>query len=420
MANSESTVKIVLAILVVALGYFVDCYDIVIFSVVRVESLKGLGLSGEALTTTGAFLINVQFIGMLLGGLAWGILGDKRGRVEILFGSITLYSIANIANAYVGSVDQYALCRFFGGFGLAGEAGVGITLVNELMSKEKRGYGTMIVAFSGLCGVISAGLVGGLFSWQNTFIVGGIMGVVLLILRVAVSESGMFSSMREKNDVRRGSLRLLFGSRERIGRYLCCVLVGAAYYTNNVLFATFSPEIARALTVVEPVTVGNTMIYLGVFQAIGCVASIYISQIFRSRKVALYGGIGGFCLVGFVLLNSALHTAQAYYLFSSGLGFFAGYWAVYLSLTAEQFGTNLRATVASSATGLVRAFGVLHTTLFIALKGAVGTVSSIEIVLGSFTLIALSALWFLHETYNTDLNFVEAEAPANTLVKKGT
>ena len=408
MPSTITNKKIAFAILVAALGYFVDGYDIAIFSAVRVASLKSLGLSGNDLTTTGAFLWNVQLVGMLLGGLGWGILGDKLGRLQVLFGSITLYSLANLANAYVGSVDQYAVCRFLGGLGLAGEIGAGITLVSELMSKERRGYGTMLVSFVGVCGFAAAGVIGDNVTWQSAYIIGGVMGIFLLLMRLSIVESALFRATRTQT-VQRGDVRLLFQSPERFFRYLCCIFTGAPLYTYLVLFVIFAPEIGIALGIAEPLKSGKAVFYACLCTAIGCVAAGYISQRIRSRKIVLYIGLMGFCLLGLYLLNGGASTAQLYYAVFGTMCFFNGYWSVLISMAAEQFGTNLRATAATSIPNFVRSLGIIHATLFIWLKSVVGIVPAIVIILASFTLLALISVWFLRETFGVDLNFLETD-----------
>ena len=409
MKNTLTNKNIAFAILVAALGYLVDAYDIVIFSIVRVPSLQSLGLTGEAITTSGAFLLNIQLNGMLLGGLAWGVLGDKLGRLQVLFGSITLYSLASFANAYVGSVDQYALCRFFGGFGLAGEIGAGITLVSELMSKEKRGYGTMIIACAGLSGVSIAGFMGDHFAWKTVFIIGGVMGIGLLILRLSVPESNLFHTTRAQENIRRGDLRLLFmGSKERLKRYLCCALASSAMWLYLTLFVTFAPEIGRSLDILDPVKSGKALFYGGVGFALGCLLVGLISQKLHNRKKVLYVGLISYCLVGLFLLNGMTTTPQIYYYLMGLMGLCGGYWSVFLTMLAEQFGTNLRATVTTSIPNFMRGFGILHTASFIALKSIIGTIHAVEIIFVSFTLIALIALSFLRETFGIDLNFIES------------
>jgi len=401
--------KIIMAVAVAALGYLVDAYDLIIFSIVRVSSLKSLGLSGDDLTTTGAMLLNTQMGGMLLGGLLWGIWGDKRGRLEVLFGSILLYSIANTANAFVTSVPQYALCRFFGGIGLAGEIGAGITLVSELMSKERRSYAVTIVAVAGLSGSVIASLVGGMFEWQTAYIAGGIMGFVLLALRVSLAESGMFNRMCQHTEISKGDLRLLFGSPARLGRYLACVFTALPLYLVTALVATFSPEIALSLGVMEPVSVASTILYASVSFTIGNLLTGLASQYFRTRKtvmaacnLVLLGGI-------LILLNSQLTLAQTYYYAMIPIGLSMGMWSVWLAAIAENFGTNLRATVSTSAPNFVRGSTLITTTAFLAFKeemGAAGAVQLITLVIGALSFVSL---WNMRETYGIDLNFIETK-----------
>ena len=150
-----------LAVLVAALGYFVDIYDLILFGAVRGPSLQALGFSPADVQDKGILLLQLQMGGMLVGGILWGIIGDRRGRLSVLFGSIILYSIANLVNGTVDTLTGYAICRVIAGIGLAGELGAGITLVSELMDKERRGLGTTIVAATGILGGVVAGIVGG-------------------------------------------------------------------------------------------------------------------------------------------------------------------------------------------------------------------------------------------------------------------
>src|SRR5512141_463679 len=203
-----------LPVIVAALGYFVDIYDLVLFSIVRVSSLKGIGIYGQDLIDKGVLLLNMQMIGMLLGGILWGILGDRKGRLKIMFGSIFLYSAANLANATVPSIEAYAALRFIAGVGLAGELGAGITLVSEVLHKSVRGYGTMIVASVGVSGAILANVVAKGFDWRTAFYIGGVLGLMLLLLRLSVAESGMFKGM-ENSTISRGNFLSLFTSRDR-------------------------------------------------------------------------------------------------------------------------------------------------------------------------------------------------------------
>ncbi len=409
MSTRFPSLPLIATLFAASLGYFVDGYDIVIFSVERVTSLKALGLSGEEVTKVGAWLINCQMAGLLLGGILCGIWSDKRGRLEALLGSILLYSTATFANAYVSSVDQYALCRFFGGLGLAGEIGTAITLVSEIMSKEKRGYGTMIVTFMGLSGVAVAGLMGDRLDWQGAYKLGGVMGFALLILRGMMADSDLFKKTRGQEGLRYGDLRLLFGNRNRFKRFAACVFAGAAYQTLNVLFGIFAPEVSQAMTFLEPAKVGPAMLYGGFAVALGGLSAGYLSQKTGTRKKVLASGISLAGLAGLAFVNSGITTASLYYIGVGVMGFFSGYWSVYLLTTAEQFGTNLRGTAATSIPNFSRAFVIIHTSLFMGLKGIVGVIPAVEIVLVLFTLVALAGVFFLRETANVDLRFVETD-----------
>lgn len=400
--------KTSLAILVAALGYFVDVYDLLLFSIVRVESLKSLGLSGDELLNQGVYLLNMQMVGMLCGGVLWGVWGDKRGRVQVLFGSILLYSVANVLNGFVTSLEQYAILRFIAGVGLAGELGAGITLVSELMPKETRGIGTTIVASVGVTGAVVAGLVGDFFEWRTAYIIGGVMGLALLLLRVSVSESGLFDAVKSHQKVARGDLKLLFNSRERITRYLNCILVGGPIWFVVGLLVTFSPEIGVALEISEPIKTSSAVLYCYVGVTIGDLASGLLSQLLQSRRKTILAFILAMTSLSIVLLNIHGQSAQMFYTLLICIGFFVGYWAVFVTSAAEQFGTNLRATVATTAPNFVRGMTIPITLLFTELRGTFGVLLSAQIVCGIVTLIALYSLWHLKETFGRDLNFLES------------
>src|SRR3984885_9481741 len=252
------------AVIVSALGYFVDIYDLVLFSIIRVPSLKSLGLSGTALLDTGIYLLNVQMAGMLIGGIAWGILGDKKGRLSVLFGSIILYSLANIANGFVNSVEQYAVLRFIAGIGLAGELGAGITLVSELLPKEYRGYGTALVTSIGVAGAPLAWLISQAFGWQTCFWIGGGLGLVLLVLRIGILESHLYKKTASTG-VRRGSFIALFTNRKRFAKYMRCILIGLPTWYLVGILLTLAPELSKALGVTGEITGGEAVLwfYLG-------------------------------------------------------------------------------------------------------------------------------------------------------------
>lgn len=400
--------KLALTIIIAALGYFVDIYDLVLFSVVRLASLRDLGLSGDDLTTTGAFLLNMQLLGFLVGGLIWGIMGDRIGRKKVLFGSILLYSLANISNAFVTSVDQYALCRLLAGIGLAGEIGAGITLVAELMPRHLRGYGTTIIATVGIFGGVLAGFTGHMMDWQTAYIFGGIMGLCLLALRVSVSESGLFNELKRVDSAPRGNILILFSTRDRLVRYLACILIGLpTWYAVGVLI-TFAPEIAKNLGVVDEIKVATALplCYLGL--VIGDFACGLISQRLQSRKkvIAAFITLAGIVIFGYFNLPFIPYTAESYYAFCLIVGIFMGYWVLMLTTAAEQFGTNIRATVATSVPNFVRGAGVIAISAFVALK-PLGVINSVQLVAVGAFVVAFAALAFLKETFHTDLDFVE-------------
>jgi MFS transporter, putative metabolite:H+ symporter len=408
---------IAMAVVVAALGYFVDIYDLILFSVVRVKSLEALGVSGPALLEDGIRIINMQMIGMLVGGIFWGILGDRRGRLSVLFGSIVLYSLANLANAipdYIANwsgglfdaIDAYAGIRFIAGVGLAGELGAGITLVSESMRKETRGFGTTVVASIGICGALAAVLVGKNTSWRVAYAIGGGLGLALLVLRLGVLESGMFESARRK-DVARGNFFALFADRSRVRRYLSVILIGVPIWYVIGVLVTFSPEMGKAfgMTALPKAPDAVLAAYGGL--VVGDFASGFLSQILGSRKKVLAGFIaltGLFIGLYFTLAAQSLAT---FYAICFGLGVATGYWAVFVSVASEQFGTNLRATVTTTAPNFVRGSLVPVTFAFEHLRGSLG-VQGAALAVGAVTIvIAFVALLGLEETHGRDLDFLE-------------
>jgi MFS family permease len=399
--------RITATVIVASLGYFVDIYDLVLFSIVRVTSLKSLGIGEDRLLEYGVYLLNTQMFGMLLGGVLWGILGDKRGRLSVLFGSIFLYSIANIANSFVSSISAYGVWRFLAGVGLAGELGAAITLVSEIMSKEKRGYGTAIVAAVGICGAVAAALIGDAFSWQTAYRVGGGLGLLLLILRIGIYESGMYQASRLNKEVRRGDLRMLLGSRERLIRYLSCILIGMPIWYVVGILLTFSPEIARELGVQGPVAAGKSIMYGYIGLAIGDIASGFSSQWLRSRKKVLLVFLALTAVSIVVYLFSYGATVPIFYFLCGILGFANGYWAVFMTVASEQFGVNLRATVTTTAPNFVRGAVVPLTLAFQGLRGQLTLLQSALVVGFLCMLMAFLALSALQETYGKDLDYLE-------------
>jgi MFS family permease len=396
-----------LAVLVAALGYFVDIYDLILFAIVRKKSLEGIGLPPDQVLDKGVLLINMQMGGMLIGGIAWGILGDKRGRLSVLFGSIVLYSIANIANSFVTSVPQYALARFVAGVGLAGELGAGITLVSESLEKETRGYGTTIVATLGITGAVVGALVAGLVTWRTSYVIGGCLGLALLVLRVGVYESGMFEKIRASSDVSRGNFFLLFSNARRAARYVGVILVGVPIWYAVGILVTFSPEIGAALGMKPAPEAAKAVLWCYVGLALGDFGSGALSQLARSRKRVLLGFLLLTCVAIAAYFSVGTRSLVSFYAVCAVLGFATGYWAVFVTVASEQFGTNVRATATTTAPNFVRGAVVPLTTLFAALKPRLGVPWAAAAVGIGTMIIALVALRALDETYGKDLEYLE-------------
>jgi MFS family permease len=406
----------VFTVIVAALGYFVDIFDLLVFGVVRRPSLIDLGVPDAQQIEIGTSILNWQMGGLLVGGILWGVLGDKRGRLSVLFGSILLYSAANIANGFVHSVDAYRLLRFLAGIGLSGELGAAITLVSEVLSKERRGYGTAAVAGVGVAGAVVAGLIGDALHWRTAYFVAGGLGLVLLVLRLRVVESKMFSAATVDHRVKRGDLRLLFSSGERAWRYVRCILVGMPLWFLVGILVTFSPEFARTLGVVGPVTAGKAIAAAYAGLVIGDVGSGLLSQWLRSRRRALFVFSGMSLVLAIVFLNARGVTAAGLYAIVALLGVCAGYWAVFVTVAAEQFGTNLRATVATTVPNFVRGSVIPITIAFRALAGTpshprLGIVNAALVLAVVLFAIGFWGIAVSEETFGKDLDFIE-EDPA--------
>lgn len=396
-----------LPVIVAALGYFVDIYDLVLFSIVRVPSLKSFGLSGQDLIDNGVFLLNMQMAGMLIGGILWGVLGDRKGRLKIMFGSIFLYSIANIANGLATSLPSYAALRFIAGIGLAGELGAGITLVAEVLHTSIRGYGTMLVASVGVSGAILANIIANAYDWRNAFFIGGALGLVLLITRISVAESGLFRDMNRKAGVSRGNLLALFSERKRFLRYLNSILIGVPIWFVVAVLITFSPEFAKAFGTTGPISAGNAVMFCYLGLVFGDLSSGLLSQVLKSRKkVVLLFMLLTLTAIALYFLQGS-RSPEFFYGVCLVLGFASGYWAIFVTVAAEQFGTNLRATVATTVPNFVRGMVVPITLLFqlfrqhFGLEGGALAVGAICVVAGFLALAALE------ETFHKDLDYYE-------------
>lgn len=409
MKTSESALREILkpAVIVGALGYFVDVYDLILFSIVRRASLQGIGFSDEKqLLTLGIHLLNLQMLGMLLGGVAFGILGDRLGRVVLLFGSILLYSTANIANGFVHSIEAYGFWRFVAGFGLAGELGGGITLVSEVLSKEARGYGTMVVATVGVFGAVVGGLVANLVHWQYAYFIGGGLGLLLLVLRMSVAESGMFRQMRA-TEMNRGNFLCLFNDWKRFGKYVRCILIGLPLWFVIGILVTFSPEFAGALKIQGVITAAHAVAFAYVGITFGGFASGWFSEQLCSRRKVILAFILFTLAAMTAYFFAAGFSAATFYLIILFLGVGVGYWTVFVTVAAEQFGTNIRATVATTVPNFIRGSVVPLTLAFNFLKLRTGIVFSAAIVGTICILTALWALRGLDETHGKELDYIE-------------
>ena len=395
-----------LAVIVSALGFFVDVYDLLLFGIIRKPSLADLGLSPAEVLSQGEMIISVQMTGLLIGGILWGIIGDKNGRLKVLFGSILLYSVANILNGLVTNITQYAVMRFIAGVGLAGELGAGITLISELLPKEKRGVAAAMVASFGILGAVTAYFMKSIFLWRTCYFIGGALGFALLLLRVSVKESTMYTGIRQTM-VQRGNFLMFFTSKERFLRYFRCILIGLpAWYIIGVL-VTFSDQFGAAFGI-HDIDPGKAIMYQYIAIAFGDLSVGLLSQRLRSRKKALFlfYGITIFFVTLFFLQRGG--TATGFYLICAGLGYGSGFTVVYITMSAEQFGTNLRATAAISIPNMVRGALPLIILLFKYMRGVFKSYVTGGWVTGAILIaIALVAAYNTTETFGKELNYVE-------------
>lgn len=403
-AQKESVFNII--VLVSALGYFVDIYDLVLFSIVRKTSLLDLGIAEGAMLTEGVALLNWQMGGMLVGGILWGMLGDKKGRISVLFGSIFLYSIANILNGFITDTTQYAALRFIAGIGLAGELGAGITLVSETMTKENRGYGTMMVATIGISGAVVAALVGDFFSWRTAYFVGGGMGLLLLVMRFGVYESGMYNNSKGLS-MQRGDFLKLFSTWKQTSKYLSVIFIAVPVWYVVGILITFSPEVGKDMGMTELPNPGMAIMFSYIGITLGDLASGLMSQLLKSRIKVIRGFLTLTLLMVVVYFLFAANSLVGFYTISACVGFATGYWAVFMTTASEQFGTNIRSTVTTTAPNFVRGAVLPITWGFQFLKGYMSTTTS-AIVIGILTFtLAYIALAQLKETFGKDLDYQE-------------
>lgn len=393
-------------LIVAALGYFVDIYDLILFSIVRVPSLKSMGLTEQQILDQGLNLINLQMSGMLVGGILFGIIGDKLGRLKVLFASILLYSIANLLNGFVSDVTSYSILRFLAGIGLAGELGAGVTLVSEILPKNIRGIGTTVIASVGVSGALLAWFIAENFNWQMAYIIGGVMGLLLLLLRVNVFESGLFLELKNKS-IQRGNFLSLFKNKERFLKFVACIAIGAPLWYVVGILITLSPEFSKILNVQGEVIGGKSVFYNYAGLILGDLLSGLLSQYLQSRKksILVFLIFNSFMVFSYFILRD-LHL-NSFYLVCFLLGIGSGYWAMFVTISAEQFGTNIRATVATSVPNFVRGSLVLMNLSLAFLKPSLGILQS-AILLGLVVmLLGFMGLYYLKETFHQDMNYLE-------------
>lgn len=397
---------IISTVIVAALGYFVDIYDLLLFSIVRVQSLKDIGVADDQLLNIGLSLLNWQMIGMLMGGIAWGVMGDKRGRLSVLFGSIILYSLANIANGFVETVEQYRWLRLVAGIGLAGELGAGITLVSEVMSKEKRGIGTTIVATIGILGAVVAYFVATHWNWRTAYFVGGGLGLALLILRISVYESGMFKNIKQA-EVSKGNFFMLFANRDLFFKYTKCILIGLPTWYVVGILVTAAREFSQAYGMAEVADPGRAVMWCYTGLTLGDLSSGLLSQLLKSRKKAMFVFLTLSALTIAFYLSSGAITLSQFYTKAFLLGYGVGYWAIFVTIASEQFGTNIRATVTTTVPNFARGSLVPISMSFAYLQQYTTLVGSAVAVGAVCMLIAFVALSYMKETFHKDLDYLE-------------
>lgn len=398
------------AVIVAALGYFVDIYDLLLFTIVREPSIRALNVADADVLTASTQIINRQMIGLLIGGIVWGIMGDRKGRLSVLFGSILLYSVANFLTGYVQTVEQYSWARFVAGLGLAGELGAGITLVSELLPKNKRGIGTSLVAGFGLFGAVFAYFTFQFSEdWRLCYKIGGGLGIVLLLLRISVAESGMFKHVKEQK-ISRGNVLMFFNNRYRFKKYILAILIGLPTWFVIGVLVNLSNRFAKDFYGETALDSGRAIMFAYAAIAVGDILIGFVSQYFKSRKKALYLFYGLTILSGILFFSSFNNSDTRMYLICTMLGFSTGFWAIFVTMGAEQFGTNLRATAATTIPNMVRGALPLINILFKDFfQGSLGwNISKSGIVTGILVMaVTLVAAYFTEDTFSKDLNYVE-------------
>jgi len=393
-------------VLVAALGYFVDIYDLLLFAFIRISSLKSFGFTQDQSAAAGLNIISYQMIGLLIGGIIWGVIGDKKGRMSVLFGSIIIYSVANIANGFAHDVTQYSICRFIAGIGLAGELGAGVTLVCELISKEKRGYATSFIAGVGLTGAILAYFISRAFDWRVCYYIGGGLGIMLLLLRFSVYESGMFA-MEKKEKIQHGNFLMFFNNYSRFKRYMLGILIGLPIWYIMGILVQLSDKFGRQFGIKDDISPGKVMVFMYIAISVADFLSGILSQLLKSRKKALYVYYI-IMILGVILYFTQYNgTSTGMIIICMIIGFGTGFWALFVTIAAEQFGTNLRATATTTTPNMVRGSLVLVAILFEQLQHHASYILSGAITGAIVITLGCVALVMTKETYGKDLNFLE-------------
>ncbi len=406
MKQNQNIAILSIPVIVAALGYFVDIYDLLLFSFIRISSLKSLGFTQDQSAHIGLSIISYQMAGLLLGGILWGVIGDKRGRMSVLFGSIIIYSLANIANGFAHNVTQYSVCRFIAGVGLAGELGAGITLVCELIDKERRGYATSFIAGVGLTGAIMAYFISREFDWRVCYYIGGGLGFLLLCLRVSVYESGMFR-MEKKEKVQHGNFLMFFTNYNRFKRYILGIMIGLPIWYILGILIQLSDKFGKQFGIKEDISPGKVMVYMYIAVSVADFLSGMLSQLLKSRKKALY--VYYLIMITGVVLYFTQYNGSAtgMIIICMIIGFGTGFWALFVTIAAEQFGTNLRATATTTTPNMVRGSLVLIAILFEYLQKHTSFIMSGAITGGIVIVLGCVALILTKETFGKDLNFHE-------------
>ncbi len=416
--------NVILLIIVASLGYFVDIYDLILFNIVKRESLDSLNIDFNTFETV---LFRYQMAGMLIGGIIWGIWGDKKGRVSVLFGSILIYSVANIANAFVTTLWEYKMWRFVAGLGLAGELGAAITLVSELMPVKKRGIGTMIIVTFGALGAVAAFLVSSkgdaigsfissiidrpLENWQVAYIVGGGMGLLLLALRAGTFESEMFMNI-DQSKVKKGNLLSLFQSKENFLKYLACIVIGLpVWFVVGILIALahrFLPEITGNPDILNQIPTKEMVLWSYVGLSAGDLFSGILSQLLQSRKKVILINLIGIIAIMSLYLFGPVGSANYYRFLATALGFVTGYWALFVTNASEQFGTNIRSTVSATVPNFVRGGVLIITSGYELLEKYTPTHTIAALIIGIICIaVAIWGTLHVEESFHKDLDYYE-------------